>query len=57
MWQSIEAGEVDEDLAVASDGVRGTVLCNNGVLVHHLAVVGLQGHRDSGVTRTLYSSP
>lgn len=57
MWQSIEAGEVDEDLAVASDGVRGTVLCNNGVLVHHLAVVGLQGHRDSGVTRTLYRSP
>lgn len=42
---SVEAGEINLDLASASDDARRAVLSNNGVCVDSVVVVGLQVHK------------
>lgn len=43
-WLSVEAGEINLDLVLASDHAR-TVLSSNGVCIDNMAVVGLQVHK------------
>ena len=46
----MSAGEVNGDLILANDDIRGGVLAQDGVLVDYVAAVGLQGETSDAIT-------